>query len=75
MATSYRRVPQEEESGNSESLEAHVTRSRGERLQDKLIARKSAREEGNHPTPCEQTATQPYAWLTELFLPFSTDFY
>ncbi len=43
MATSYRRVPQEE-GGSSESLEAHVTRSRGERLQDKLIACKSRKE-------------------------------
>jgi hypothetical protein len=39
MASAYRRVPQDE-SGSSENLEANVTRSRGERLQDKLIARK-----------------------------------
>lgn len=39
---SYRRVPQQETTGNASgdgTLEANVTRSRGERLQDKLIAR------------------------------------
>lgn len=38
MASSYRRVPQNETTDTSESLEANVTRSRGERLQDKMIA-------------------------------------
>jgi hypothetical protein len=46
MSSSYRRVPQRDGSGiagsagSSDSLEANVTQSRSERLQDKLVARK-----------------------------------
>jgi hypothetical protein len=43
IMSSYRRVPQQEGSnvsvGTSDSLEGNVLRSRGERLQDKCIAR------------------------------------
>jgi hypothetical protein len=46
MSSSYRRVAQRDGSGiagsvSSDSLEANVTQSRSERLQDKLVARKS----------------------------------
>jgi hypothetical protein len=38
MSGNYRRVTQQEGNAGSDSLDANITRSRGERLIDKLVA-------------------------------------
>ena len=51
MSGSYRRVSQDESGNAAENVEANITRSRGERLQNKLFARKEMNDTATTISP------------------------